>query len=260
MSEKHETVANEAAIRKMKALLTLAKGTSAEARLSSSTEAEAAVAANKLQQMLLRYNLSADSLEEMGQTVGEMAVGEQTLSVLNSPMEVWYQHLLHAVVEVCSCRMFFYTDSKYVRGKIKKSYRITLAGRPLNVAMARELFSYLSPLAYSLGYKEAKGEKLSAAWYASFKQGYAIRMAERLRKKQAEMQEKGLEKETGEEAVTGLVVASFYEKELMAVKGYLAKLNLRTVPGKNWNILDNDGYQKGQAAGEQVSLHQQISA
>lgn len=258
---KGSVVADDAVFKKMKGLLALAE-------TSDYNENQAIAAANKLQEFLTRYNLTIDDLRDKAayNEQGQL-VDEEVLEQMGQVPE-WRSWLFATVAKVCFCEGYISWRRFSIGYNRKKSeYKFVLIGKSHNIAVARELYSYLITTIYRLGYEagaeEAKryGVKPHASFFTSFKIGISSRLCARLREKMEKMKKEGLEA-NGEEAVTALVVASAYEKESKAIQEWKDRkgLDLGESKKSTCQVTNWDGYRAGVKAGDKVGLHDQIGA
>ena len=255
-------VADTATIEKMRKMLALSNGKSKEGdrEIDAATEAQAIAAATKLQDLLMRYGMTEDDLGEY--SIDE--VHEEHISTLKNIPEAWYSHLLHSVCDACFCKWFKRTSQVWTGKVWRKEYKIIIYGRSTNMKIARNLFAYLQPLAYTLGYqagaeyKKKYGRAASTAFFASFKQGFAVKLGERMKEKKDEMIRQGLGKTDDSQAFTPEQVMKHVTAEEKVLILKRDALQIRTVAGKEWNIQSQAGYETGQDKGDTVSLHTQL--
>lgn len=157
-------------------LLTLSKD-------GGATEAEAALAAEKAQQLMLEHNLTFATVEQTGKT-GDDGVrvkeGLDKRQVYN-----WQKSLMANIAELNFCHV----DLRYEdRGHTKVFNGYRLIGRAANVASTTVMFEYLVTTIDRLAKEHVQDPARYFTKYAhSFREGCADRIAERLQDRQAEI-------------------------------------------------------------------------
>lgn len=178
MSEKIITLINK--------LLALSKD-------GGATEAEAALAAEKAQELMTEHNLSMATVEAAGGDSGEGGVrvkdGLNHRQVYN-----WQKQLMAHVAELnfCHCMLRYEQRNGYYNPtKVFNGYQ--LIGRAANVASTRVMFEYLLQTINRVAKGHLDPKEFFTRFGHSFKEGMADRIVERLqerRRHEVEEQEK----------------------------------------------------------------------
>ncbi len=153
------------------------------ARDGGATEAEAALAAEKAQELMTEHNLSMASVEAAGGQSGDE--GQRVKDgIRHRQVYKWQRVLMNALADLNFC----YCQEKYETGRgfnrVFDGYM--LIGRSANVAAVRVMFEYLLQTIDRLARADVQdGAKLFTRYAHSFKEGCADRVIERLRERRA---------------------------------------------------------------------------
>lgn len=157
---------------------------------SGATEAEAALAAERVQSIMREHNLSMAMLEAHGGDASAEGGVRTTGRTERRAMYRWQRELMAEVAHVnfCHCDVIFGEPIHRARSSTKRGsprgYR--LIGREANVASARELFDYLiEAISRILMEQELGGEasQANSRRANSFREGCADRLRVRLRER-----------------------------------------------------------------------------
>ncbi len=205
---------------KIRAMLALAGDTGA-------TEAEAAVAAQKAQELLTQYNLDTTDLGDGKPDSSQ--VGQWTYE---KPHYKWQQSLYGAVAKAYFCTL-------YLEGR----NGIAFVGTEINVKTAEELARWISLQLDWMAFHAVQDEELhKASFRNNFLWGATERIAARLREKTRRMKEEQTQ-------VTALVVhheannLAFLNNKGIILRGRGSRARF----GVN-------GYDEGKSAGDRVSI------
>lgn len=246
-------------LKRIRALLAMSRG--------NANENEAAVAAQKVQQLLTDYNLSLADVEK---TEGGKVVEDGDL--MTSSSNPWRRSLGLAVARLYFCDYYWrhvrrpapHRKRPYVRGD-----QHNFIGLPHNVVVAKEMFVYLVDTIERLAkdgrkqwvkkygsYYVVEGERVTASMYENaFRYGCATRISERIwqRYNEAVAPPAGLLVKSNVPALyKGMAaeVSDFMEKhhkDLIVVDKYAGR------------IASIDGVIDGNKAGEHVALDTQLT-
>jgi|SRR5580693_613297 hypothetical protein len=149
-------------------LLTLSKD-------GGATEAEAALATEKAQELMTEHNLSMASVEAAGGQSGDEGKRIKD-GVAHRQVYKWQKSLMSSLADLNFC----FSKERYVRGSVFDGYQ--LIGRAANVASTRLMFEYLLQTIERLARDDVKDPSQYFTRYAhSFKEGCAERVVERLK-------------------------------------------------------------------------------
>lgn len=160
---------NQAIIERVQKLIRLSKD-------GGATEAEAALAAAKAQEIMAEHNLTMATLGDDNTDDAK----RQKEEIKGFAMYNWQQELMRKVGEVNFC----WTDVHYSWGsgsrRTARGYKII--GRAANVASTQVMFEYLRSTISRLALQEVGGDKsqLMSNWSVSFQKGCAAAIIERL--------------------------------------------------------------------------------
>lgn len=227
---------------KMRKLLALSK---------SPNEHEAARAAERVQALLVRYNLSLVDVEK-----GPASEIDADYNLRTTPYK-WRRTLGTSLAKMYFTRYFYSTlkDGKTVydaHGFI---------GERQNIMVAKMMFEYLIKTIDRLAMNGAKvlPEAQRSPYRTDFRKGCSYKLCERIRKR-VEDAKAGLAKD--EDTKTNLpALLSAYTKADAAIDGWIKKNMSGEIvkhvyrPDK---LLHERGFLDGQAAGDRISLDQQI--
>jgi hypothetical protein len=249
---------DEAILKRIRALLAMSRG--------NANENEAAVAAQKVQQLLTDYNLSLSDVEnsEPGRIIED---GD----LMTSSSNPWRRSLGTAVARLYLCDYYWqhvYVNAPHRKRPYVRGDRHNFIGLPHNVVVAKEMFVYLVDTVERLA-KEGRakwvrkhgrvhvveGERVTAPAYENaFRFGCAKRIENRIWERYHEA--------TAPPA--GLLVKSnvpaLYKGMDARIADYMEKnhKDLMTIDKYAGRIASIDGVIDGHAAGERVSLDTQL--
>lgn len=216
----------EKIIERVRKLLALA------AEGSGASEHEAATAAAKAQELLLRHNLNAAHLEEVRDAVDNKIIDDH-----DSYSMGWRSSLIFAIANSTGCRAVQWTDYRHSFGK-----KFHIFGEPANIEVATYLYSYLTRELMRLSPKPAASAKGHA-----FRMGAVHTVALRLRQTFSEFQNASDE--------TRALVVTMSEAVNKALAEKYPKLN----KGRGGSISDNEAYRAGREAGKSIELRRGVS-
>lgn len=171
---------NEAIVSRIKKLLALSRD-------GGATEAEAALAAEKAQQIMADHNLSMATVERSGgaSDQGSRRAGDH---VVNRTVYRWQRDLMQSIAKLnfCACALVF---SRREAGKAKIFEGYELIGREANIVSTRATFEYLVKTIDRLAREEMNhdGAQLFTKYACSFREGCSDRIVERLGERQEQL-------------------------------------------------------------------------
>jgi len=215
------------------------------------TEHEAAIAAVKVQSLLMQHNIDLSHFYT-GDSEADAEVCEWLLEAM-SRRQIWKGNLANAIAETNFCRMWWLGPN------------IKLIGKEHNVQVARHLYSYLVE-----AIERVTKEAVTAArrqqdtlalfnartWVNSFRLGCAHRLCHRLREQKQRMETEGLP----QAKVGVLTCVETYQQESAAIAQWMVNHNIQ-LGGKvrSQARTSRSGYQAGKVAGDSISLNRQMS-
>lgn len=199
----------------------------AKAEDPSVTEAEAALYAAKVAELLQQYNLSEAAIEIDEQ---KEEVGEQTFGIGSSGVNPWAHQLSSMVAKLYFC-------SVYLRPvPFKQAINFVFVGKPHNIDVAKSMFEYLVKTINRLANEYANSPAaMVQPGYSfvrarnGFQRGASARMQSRiwvLYKEQAQAN-KPQRSDKGNPSN----LPALYEDEESLIKAYMASLGLRNKRG-----------------------------
>ena len=215
----------------------------------SSNENEAAIAAQKAQELLVLHNLEISDLSDSDNEILEVDIEE------SGKIYDWKLTLSHGVAIANSCKSLKWN----YRGKGAK---LVFYGNKTNTMICQHLYEYLVG-AIQNSSKEHKGKGTS--YLNSFKVGCANRLAHRLIEKRNKMKESGVTGTSDTPSVPAIVVRSMFEKQEGAVNEYVKNIGMpiKLVSTlKESDLLDTkkrSAMSEGYKAADKINLHQQIN-
>ena len=216
----------------------------------SSNENEAAIAAQKTQELLVLHNLELSDLSESDNEIKEVNIEE------SSKISNWKLSLADGVAKANSCKV------------LKRIYRnrgtiLTLYGNSANIIICQHLYEYLIG-AIQNSAKEHKGKGTS--YLNAFKLGCANRLYHRLMEQRNKMKESGFAETQDTPLVPAIVVRSMLEKQEESVNKYIEEsvgTRIKYVPTIKSSDLFNDekrsALSEGYKAADKISLNQQLN-
>lgn len=232
---------------------------------SSPNEHEAAAAANRLQELLVRNQLAASDLEDASLNVG---IGEEVADQ-NKKVVRWRSNLLTYVAQTHLCEYIISRRWSEDSWKI----RHVLIGTPDNTAMAKTVFEYLasavervSKQALEKAVEQRDWEAVDSprAWANSFRVGCVMRLGARLKDRFNKMKAEGLGAEAQDgapdaAACSALAICNAIKANTEAIAEYksVAFPDLRS-QRQTSSVSQFGAFLSGQKAGGTISLSQQI--
>jgi hypothetical protein len=210
----------------------------AKANDKSVTEAEAALFAAKVQELLAAHGLSITDLGS--DQVEEEKIGGQSHKWDGSPAR---QVMFRSV-----CLFYMCTAV----GPGRKGDPWTIVGRPTNVMVALDMFDYLLKTVIRMSNEYARLNP--GANKIDWRRGCMTRLAERLREMHAAEKAKPQERRVGGGAAN---LPALVVDEGRAVKSWMSA-NMHTQPGRATSIKHGADAARGRSAADGISLHRQV--
>lgn len=234
----------QATLQRIRKLLAMSRG--------NANENEAAVAAQKAQQLLTEYNLSLADVEKTD-AHGKIIEDNDLMTSSSNP---WRRKLALACARLYLCD-YYWCHVRYETNTRKCGYvradRHNFIGLPHNVVVAKEMFVYLVDTVERLAKEARKAGKKKSAYEHAFRYGCAMRLARRLWDR--------YEQQTAPPA--GLLIKSnvpaLYKGMDARIGEYMEKnhtdLQVKPDRGKHSSW---EGVMDGNKAGEKVGLDDQV--
>ena len=204
----------------------------------SSVPGEAAAAAAKLQEILLKYNLEMEDIEEESPEADDRYVKEELeLAATSGNMINWRRILLSGIARSLMCAAFGY----------KGTPKMVIVGQKHNIEIVRHFYDYLSSEISRLAdatWQKARSRTLEhgRSWKSSFYNGAVDIVVQRLEEKYQQVSRRNSE-------TRALVLRN--ERELDdAVGNLIGRVRRNTVRQRH----SEAGYSRGARAGKRVSL------
>lgn len=218
---------------------------------NNTNEAEAAAAIEKAHAILAEHNLTLAAVQARGQKVEQ---GDREAAKTGTKFsEKCYKWIWMACADLNYCKMFSHRPNP----KLRDTY-YTVVGRQVNVIVATQMAMYLCQTIRRLANEEAiRVGRKDHAFKNAFLAGCATRLYHRieaLRKQEVEVASTG--------ASTGNALAIWSGSEEQANAEFIEKtlgIKLRTGIVRRGKAMDWQGYIAGSAAGDKVSLNQQVA-
>ncbi len=216
----------------------------------SPNEHEAAAAAAKAADLMLRHNLSrgdipTDKADEEFCVIGNHKV------VVGNRIPKWKNVLMTGIGYLTNAEVLF-LETTYPKGK-----HLSFIGSEGSVAVAVKMFEYLADAIES----QSKNSGLSGrSQFNEFKMGAAGALQRRLRERRVELENKGLCDDDGSNNIPGIVLANHFKREQDAINKYLEDVGIN--PSKNVNLNFNprsSAYSAGVEAGNSIGIDPQIN-
>ena len=208
----------------------------------SSVPGEAAAAAAKLQEILLKYNLEMEDIEEDSPAPDDRYVKEELeLSATSGNMINWRRMLLSGIARSLMCAAFGY----------KGTPRMAIVGQAHNIVMVRHFYDYLSSEISRLAdatWEKARSRTRERArgWKSSFYNGAVDVVVQRLEEKYRQVSNRN-------SRAQALVLRN--ERGLdEAVGNLIGRVRKNTVRQR----YSEAGYRGGARAGKLVSLDRPV--
>lgn len=205
------------------------------------TPEEAAVAATKLQALLLRYNLDMQSVQDTTEK-GDY-ITEEFLIHENRNHKTWACALYGNIAKNLQCAA---VQDYYVKGQTPK---MTVVGRKHNVQVVNYLFAYLHGEIKRLADRAVNNQKGQAAFHRAFCVGATTTVCLRLKKMYAEIK---LEPSTHTESSYAVMVV-----EEQKVCRLIDKLFPHTRKTRSSHS-SPDGFHRGKEAGKSIPLNRGV--
>ncbi len=209
----------------------------------SSVPGEAAAAAAKLQEILLKYNLEMEDIDEDSPVSQDKYVKEEVeLGVISGNMINWRRILLSGIARSLMCAAFGYQGTR----------KMVIVGQRHNIEIVRHFYDYLSSEIGRLA--DATWEKArnrtrehARSWKSSFYNGAVDIVIQRLEEKYQQVSKK-------DSHTQALVLKN--ERDLDdAVGNLIGRVRKNTVRQR----YSEAGYNRGVRAGKRVSLDHPVS-
>lgn len=237
---------DDAILKRIKALLGMSRG--------NANEHEAALFAQKAQEMLTEYNLSLSDVENHS----DSKVIEDG-DLMTSSSNPWRRSLGLAIARLYFCDYYWqhvYVDTPrrkrgYVRGD-----KHNFIGLTHNVVVAKEMFVYLVDTVERLAKESRRAKRERSAYENAFRFGCAKRLEDRIWERFNELTAPpvGL--------ITKSNVPALYKGMAAEVSAYMEKhhTDLTVVDKYAGRLASVEGVIDGNAAGDKVSLDTQLQA
>ena len=208
----------------------------------SSVPGEAAAAAAKLQEILLKYNLEMEDIEEDSPVSDDKYVKEELeLGVTSGNMINWRRILLSGIARSLMCAAFGYQGTR----------QMVIVGQRHNIEMSRHFYDYLSSeidrLADATWMKARNRTREHArSWKSSFYNGAVDIVVQRLEEKYQQVSKQ-------DSHTRALVLRN--ERDLDdAVGNLIGRVRKNTVRQRH----SKAGYNRGVRAGKRVNLDRPV--
>jgi hypothetical protein len=235
-----------AVLKRIRALLAMSRG--------NANEHEAAVAAQKVQELLQAFNLNLSDVDK-GAAGGVIEDGE----LMTSSSNPWRRSLGTAISRLYFCD-YYWGHVHMLKATRKRGYvrgdRHHFIGLPHNVVVAKEMFVYLVDTIERLAKDSRKAKRERSAYENAFRFGCSKRIEARIWERYNEA--------TAPPA--GLLVKSnvpaLYKGLEAEVQDFMAKnhTDLITIDKYAGKLASVEGVIDGNKAGERVSLDTQLAA
>lgn len=221
----------------------------------SANEHEAALAAERAQELLARYNIDLFEVED----VEEEQPVERDSSETRS--QVWRRHIYQAVAKMYFCVYYFESiqrpSSESTRGFVRRDLHF-FTGQLHNIHVAKMVAAYLCATIIRLANNGSTScpKRERARYKKSFHNACAFRLSQRIRQRV----ERTRQTETPTSDGRNLpALASLYDQAMYANRAYLDKLNVKIRTSKSRTRSTHfDGHVDGKKAAESISLDGQI--
>ena len=208
----------------------------------SSVPGEAAAAAAKLQEILLKYNLEMEDIEEDSPVSDDKYVKEELeLGVTSGNMINWRRILLSGIARSLMCAAFGYQGTR----------QMVIVGQRHNIEMSRHFYDYLSSEIDRLAdvmWEKARyrSREHARSWKSSFYNGAVDIVVQRLEEKYQQVSKQ-------DSHTQALVLKN--ERDLDdAVGNLIGRVRKNTVRQRH----SKAGYSRGVRAGKRVNLDRPV--
>lgn len=208
----------------------------------SSVPGEAAAAATKLQEILLKYNLEMEDIEEDSPASDDRYVKEELeLGVTSGNMINWRRILLSGIARSLMCAAFGYQGTP----------RMVIVGQRHNIEIARHFYDYLSSEISRLAdvtwvKARNKTREHGRSWKSSFYNGAVDTVVQRLEEKYQQV--------SNQDIHTQALVLKNERKLDDAVGSLIGRVRKNTVRQR----YSEAGYSRGARAGKRVNLDRPV--
>lgn len=215
---------------------------------AGASEAEAAFAAERAQEMIAEHNIAQAELGATGADKIGMAYGLVTNS------RPWRRTIAIPLAELYFCKYAFAYQRDWGKSSGKDTH--IFCGTTDNTTVANMMFTYLCLTVDRLASKGLRSVPTHQrkGYKTSFKAACAYRLATRLYDKRKKSEEAPTVTQTG---TTLPALASLYKRQLAKVEDYMAD---KTKPARKSSSKPTNarGYHDGRAAGDTIELDQQV--
>ena len=212
------------------------------------SENEAAIAMRRASVLLATHNLTP---EDVAKGSAEEVIDRHSFMYGGNGNQnrsgPWARYIARAIGELNFCSYYF--------NAMGHKDKHTFIGKATNAAVAQMVTEYVLRSINTEAVAGAKLNKHDSNWLNAFRNAAATRIHYRCKALIKEMQEQG------NEAGTGLVLASLFQREAQAIEVWKANsgLALRASKGGARRATSADAVQAGKAAGERVAIRPQAS-
>lgn len=217
------------------------------------TEGERSAAMARAQEIALKY---AIDLTAVNQRDTPAAVTYSLLEAMAFPDDSWKAVIGLAVARLYACELVLHS-SPSSGGREGEAY---IYGRPSSINVVRLFYSYLINEAKRQNREAVSKLKLDRAGRLQFRRSFRIycasALAKRIQDKIEEMRQRGVS--DGESSSRALVVATWYDQERALVEEAMKDVNAKSRDLRSHSAKDVTGILAGTAAGQSISLHDQI--
>lgn len=218
-----EKIDREKLIERIKALMALGDTS------RNNSEAEAATALKKMQELLQKHNLdiSEISFTENDKKPGQEVVDEVAVEWRKSSLSTWENSLVAMIGIACETKPYLYKE--YVPGtKSGMVFKFRFIGTPWDVAISKEMLIYLHSTIKKLSVKNYPN---SLPQQRCYMEGCCHRLGERIR----EQNEAFKRQQVQNQKYALLVINKKDAIEIYAEKLGLVKAKRKQYGGKNWD-------------------------
>lgn len=238
----------ETIIERIRKLLALAK---------SANEHEAAVAMQRAQEMLAKYNLDMNDVLQRGESV-QFVCDNELVTESSNP---WRRDLASNLARLFFCDYSFnFIKQSMPQRKTRKYLRLdrhSFYGLPHNVAVVKEMFKYLVDTVERLAREARKINREGASYEKSFRHGCATRLIERISERYWASKE-GAQALIGRDGGNNL--PALYDNSEAALNDWMTKKVGELEIAKNRGVIKSQkGELDGFRAGGGISLDTQVS-
>jgi hypothetical protein len=206
---------------------------------NSDNEFEAANAASRAHELLLKYNLS---IADVGDGISEDELKiEEELVHEGGRVARWRTYLVSGVAKAFGCAQL-----------VSKGYRYTglkIVGAKADIAVAKVTLSYLEMVVETLAKENARG--MGHGYVNSYKIGLVARLTARLHEQTAKTEREVVAEAS--EVGTAMVI-----RKKTDLRDFMSQFTKKYNPGKS--TINNAGYGAGVKDAENVGLNRQLGA